>query len=308
MGNTGELVCTDIAKVYDTGRRALSAVSFSVPTKGTFALIGRNGAGKTTLTRILATLLEPSSGVATIDGLDVMKDANRLRERMAVVPQEARTVPWMTPTQMISAYLMWRGVGYRESRRKAEEALAQVGLEESAHRLSRTLSGGMKRKALVAMVLAADADLIFLDEPTTGLDPISRQELWNLLIELGRERFLFLTTHYLEEAETVAERIGILDEGSLLALGNMDELRNQLGYQYSVRVSGDTDLPPVVGKVLKGRDGQTQIITTWDEAMHLSDRFIAHNARFSVNPVTLDDIFYHVAGRGIDAESGTEER
>ncbi|NLK25525.1 MAG: ABC transporter ATP-binding protein [Euryarchaeota archaeon] len=303
MRNDGELVCTDITKIYDTGDRALSSINFSVPTRGVFTLIGRNGAGKTTLTRILATLLEPTSGVATIDGLDVMNDANELRERMAVVPQEARPIPWMTPLQMISSYLMWRGISYRESRRRAEEAVVRVGLEDSAHRLSRTLSGGMKRKALVAMVIAADADFIFLDEPTTGLDPISRQDIWTLLTELGEKRFLFLTTHYLEEAEMIADRVGILDDGTLLALGNMDELRMQLGYQYSVRIHGDIDLPPLNGRVLAGRDGQVQVITTQDEAMYLSDRLIDRNVKFSVNPITLEDIFYHVVGRDIDTEN-----
>src|ERR1700691_1249744 len=110
MSAHGELVTEGLTKSYGKGKLALSSVSFAVPTSGIFTLIGRNGAGKTTLTRILATLLEPSSGRATIDGLDVMNDARRLRERIAVVPQEGRTVSWMTPRQTISSYLMWRGV------------------------------------------------------------------------------------------------------------------------------------------------------------------------------------------------------
>ena len=135
----------------------MSSVSFSIPTHGIFAIIGRNGAGKTTLARILSTLLEPSSGRASIDGLDVMADANRLRNRIAVVPQEGRTVYWMTPVQTVSTYLMWRGVGYNDSMRRAREAVVQVGMGEQADRLNRTLSGGMKRKVLVAMVLVSDA-------------------------------------------------------------------------------------------------------------------------------------------------------
>ena len=162
-------------------------MSFTVPTKGIFTLIGRNGAGKSTLTRILATLLEPTSGSARIDGLDVMTDARRLRQKIAVVPQEGRAVAWISPVQTVSTYLLWRGYGYGESRRKALEALSSVGLENQANRLNRTLSGGMKRKVLVAMVLASEADVIFLDEPSTGLDPISRRELWDLLVALGKE-------------------------------------------------------------------------------------------------------------------------
>src|SRR5271155_1713070 len=125
MSSPGDLSCEKITKVYPNGKRALSPIDFSIPTSGIFALIGRNGAGKTTLTRILSTILEPSSGRATIGGLDVMADANKLRQRMAVVPQEGRTISWTPPTQMIRSYLMWRGLGYEESRVKAVEAIAR---------------------------------------------------------------------------------------------------------------------------------------------------------------------------------------
>lgn len=298
MTHSGEIVCTDIGKVFDTGKRALTSVSFSIPASGTFALIGRNGAGKTTLTRILSTLLEPTSGKATIDGLDVMSDAKRLRERMAVVPQEGRAVQWMTPIQSVSSYLLWRGISLRDSRTRAQEALAQVGLDGVADRLNRTLSGGMKRKVLAAMVIASGAEFIFLDEPSTGLDPISRQELWNLITDLSKDRFIFLTTHYLEEAEMVADRIGILDDGKLLALGSMDELRMNIRHQYSVKVQKGVDLPEVEGEVLVRRDGQTQIMTTQDEALRLSRTLIERKVQFSLNPINLDDIFSDVVGGG----------
>ncbi len=298
MTHSGEIICNDIGKVFSTGKRALTAVNFSIPASGIFALIGRNGAGKTTLTRILSTLLEPSSGVATIDGLDVMTDAKKLRERMSVVPQEGRAVQWMTPLQSVSSYLLWRGMSYKESRSKGEEALAKVGLAPVANRLNRTLSGGMKRKVLVAMVIAAESEFIFLDEPTTGLDPISRQEIWNLMTELSKDRFIFLTTHYLEEAETVADRIGILDDGKLLALGSMDELRMKIRHQYSVKVPRGVDLPQVEGKVLERKDGQVQIMTTQEEALRLSRMLIERKAQFSLNPIDLDDIFSDVVGGG----------
>jgi len=303
----GEVVCEGISKVYGGSKQALSSVSFEIPAQGVFAVIGRNGAGKTTLTRILSTLLEPSSGRASIDGLDVMADAKKLRERMAVVPQEGRTVAWMTPVQTVSAYLLWRGLSYRESLRKAEEAIARVGLEKQSDRLNRVLSGGMKRKVLVAMVLASDSEFIFLDEPSTGLDPISRQELWKLLIDLGRERFVLLTTHYLEEAESVADRIGILDEGRLLTLGSMEELRTNLKHQYSLKVSQGVLLPEVKGEKIVLNNGQVQVLTTKDEALELSKKLIESKAQFSVNPVTLDDIFtYQVGAMDFDVKEEKE--
>ena len=139
MATTGEIICEGITKVYGGGKTALSSVSFSIPAHGIFAVIGRNGAGKTTLARVLSTLLEPSSGNASIDGLDVMADANRLRERIAVVPQEGRTVSWMTPVQTVSTYLMWRGVGYKDSMRMAREAVAKVGRASCRERVFRTV-------------------------------------------------------------------------------------------------------------------------------------------------------------------------
>jgi len=306
MGQIREITCEGITKVYSGDKVALSSIDFTIPAHGIFAVIGRNGAGKTTLARILSTLLEPTSGRATIDGLDVMADANRLRERMAVVPQEGRTVAWMTPIQTVSAYLLWRGLGYKESIKRAEEAVARVGLEDQGDRLNRTLSGGMKRKVLVAMVLASDSEFIFLDEPSTGLDPISRQQLWRLLIELGKDRFVLLTTHYLEEAERVADRIGILDNGRLMAMGNMQELRRRLAHQYSLKVPVGFDLHVEVGEIVELENGQLQVLTTQEEALRISKNLIEAKAQFSVNPITLDDIFTYTVGN-MDAEIREEK-
>jgi ABC-2 type transport system ATP-binding protein len=306
MRHVGEITCEGISKEYSDGKVALSSIDFTIPAHGIFSVIGRNGAGKTTLARILSTLLEPTSGRATIDGLDVMADARKLRERMAVVPQEGRTVAWMTPIQTVSAYLLWRGLDYRESLKRAEEAIARVGLENQGGRLNRTLSGGMKRKVLVAMVLASDSEFIFLDEPSTGLDPISRQQLWRLLIELGKDRFVLLTTHYLEEAERVADRIGILDNGKLMAIGNMQELRGRLEHQYSLKVPAGLNLRVEAGETVKLGNGQLQVLTTQEEALRISKDLIEAKAQFSVNPITLDDIFTYTVGN-MDAEIREEK-
>lgn len=306
MAGKRQIETESLTKTYGGGKTALSSVSFNIPANGIFAVIGRNGAGKTTLARILSTLLEPTSGRATIDGIDVMTGARELRERMAVVPQEGKTVSWMTPVQTVSSYLLWRGFSLKEARRRAKDAVARVGLEEVADRLNRLLSGGMKRKVLVAMVLASDADFIFLDEPSTGLDPISRQELWKLLLQLGRDRFVLLTTHYLEEAERVADRIGVLNEGRLIALGRMEELRTLLRHQYSLTVPVRIDLPVVDGEIVELGNGQVQILTTREEALSLSKGLIEANAQFSVNPVTLDNIFAHMVG-AMDSEAESHE-
>jgi len=298
--STGILQCESLTKVYSDskGKKALDTVSLEVPSHGIFSLIGMNGAGKTTLVRILATQLAPTSGRATIDGLDVVPDAKRIREHIACIPQEARTIPWMTPKQTVLSYLLWRGIGYNEAGQKASEALAKVGLETQENLLNRHLSGGTKRKVLVATVLSSDADIIFLDEPTTGLDPISRQELWTSLTRLAEHRFLILTTHYLEEAERLANVIGILHRGELVGIGTLDQLRLTLKYQYSLMVTSETTLPVVRdGLVTKARTGQTQILTDESEAYDISRSLLEKGAKFSMSKVSLEDIFFHLVYR-----------
>lgn len=283
------------------GKKALDGVDLDIPSRGIFSLIGMNGAGKTTLVRILATQLEPTSGVASIDGLDVMKDTRKLRDRIACVPQEARTAPFMTAKQTVLSYLLWRGVGYAEAGSRAEEALAKVGLADQANVLNRKLSGGTKRKVLVATVLSSDADIIFLDEPTTGLDPVSRRELWSLLSNLASQRFLILTTHYLEEAERLAERIGMLHAGRLIGLGTLEQLRATIRYQYSLMVPSSQALPPIRdGEVTVGKGGQTQILTDETEAHELSRTLFDQGASFSMNKVSLDDVFFHMVHGAVE--------
>ncbi|MDV3292919.1 MAG: ABC transporter ATP-binding protein [Nitrososphaerales archaeon] len=295
----GELLCTGLTKVYagSHGKAALDGVSLAVPARGIFSLIGMNGAGKTTFVRILATQLEPTSGAAQICGIDVVKEAKKLRERIATIPQEARTVPWMTPVQTVVSYLLWRGVPYGEAKSRADEALAKVGIDAQKDTLNRKLSGGQRRKVMVATVLAADADITFLDEPTTGLDPISRKELWRSLEELAKDRFLILTTHYLEEAEQLAAVIGILDKGRLVGIGTLDHLQGLVKYQYSIRLPAATNIPRIQdGTVTKGRDGQVQILTGEGEAYRLSAELLKEGARISVSRITLNDVFFHLVG------------
>ena len=261
-----------------------------------FVLIGRNGSGKTTLVRILATNLEPTAGTATLNGVDVMSEPDRIRERIAIVPQEARPIPWMTPLQSVLSYLLWRGMGYAEAGEKAREVLDRLQFGEKAEALNRTLSGGMKRKVLVAMILSTDAEVIFLDEPTTGLDPVSRREFWEVLQEIRKNRFVVLTTHYLEEAEQLADTIGVLDEGRLIALGTLDELRRRLRYNYSVKLLS-LPAPPVTltdGEMVKGQDGLPVILTTEDEAFRIAQNLSREGIRFTINPVVLEDIFFYL--------------
>ncbi len=302
------LVCKNLTKKYKDGPTALDNVNISIPLKGIFALIGRNGAGKTTLTRILATELLPSSGTATINGIDVVSESGKLREQIAILPQESRAVQWLTPRQSITSYLLYCGFSLKEADSRVLPALSLLGIRKEENKLNRRLSGGVKRKVLIATVLASGSKVLFVDEPTTGLDPISRSELWTVLNKLKRDRFIFLTTHYLEEAERLADIIGILDEGKLVALGTLNELRRIVKYGYSVRVlQKGVSVRPRQGQVIVGEDGLKQIITTEAEADRLARRFIKDGTRFSMNPISLEDIFYYLVKKPIEGDEAQEE-
>jgi len=294
----GTLECKGLTKVYQDHHKALDNLTLTLETTGIFALIGRNGAGKTTLVRILATELEPTSGNASINGMNILMQTDKLREKIAIVPQEARAIRWMTPKQTVKSYLLWRGYSYKDAKTLADESLEKMGLKNYANVLNANLSGGTKRKVLIATVTASEAEIIFLDEPTTGLDPISRRELWEILRELGKTRFIFLTTHYLEEAEQLAEKIGILKDGKLLSIGTLSELRGNSKYQYSVKLPPKTIVPNVKNAtVTTSQTGITQIMTNEEEAFRLARLLSEQSVKFSITPVSLDDIFFYVVGQ-----------
>lgn len=299
-----KISCKNISKTYTGGKKALKNVSFSFNGTGIISLIGKNGAGKTTLIRILSTELAPTSGNIHINDIDIIKNPELIREKIAIVPQEARAIQWLTPKQTIISYLMYRGYGFVESSKKAQTALKKVSLDSKLNKMNRILSGGTKRKVLVATVISSGAKIIFLDEPTTGLDPISRNELWNVLKKLKNDYLIILTTHYLEEAERLADKIGIMDEGKLLAFDTIDGLRKKIKYNYSLKVYGEfPKLKSYFGKVIKGIDNNYQILTDEKGSYELSKIFIKKRIHFSTNPLSLEDIFYYMVKKPI-----TEER
>jgi ABC-2 type transport system ATP-binding protein len=298
------LECRNLTKRYGKEAPALENVSLSIKTNGIFALLGRNGAGKTTLIRILATELMPTSGSASINGIDVVDDAKKIREQIAVMPQEARLVPWLTPRQTIYSYLLYRGFSRSEAASKVVGALERLGLGKYENTMNRHLSGGVKRRVLMTMILATEAKILFVDEPTTGLDPVIRADLWATLNELKKTHFIFLTTHYLEEAERLADMIGILENGKLLSIGTLDELRSLVKYQYSIHImQSSSSFETKIGEVIKGADGSTQIFATEEDADKLSEQLVREKRRFSIYPVSLEDIFYYLVRKPIEEDT-----
>ncbi len=290
-----QLEATSIFKTYEKKIPALVDISFHLDQRGIFSLIGENGAGKTTLVRILCTQLLPTSGSAMIDGLDVVLDAKQIRERIAAVPQEARAVPWMTPVQTITAYLMYRGYTHADAVQRSIDTIRKLGMEKIENQKNRKLSGGQKRKVLVATVLASEADIIFLDEPSTGLDYISRKELWGLFTSMKSERSIILTTHYLEEAEELATSIAILNKGKLVGFGSMEDLRKLSKYPYSIKVSSPNfELDEVKGEAIHLPDGVTQIFTYESNVYNLVNNLISRGLRFSVQEISLNTIFENI--------------
>ncbi len=210
-----------LKKVYSSGKVAIDGIDLDIPA-GISSIIGRNGAGKTTLMRILSTQLLPTSGSIRINGFDVIKEASKVRKIVCSIPQEASPIGVLTPLEQVKMYLVARGFSYSTADAEAKRALDEVGLADSMKLPADTLSGGMKRKIFVAMALASGSEIVFMDEPTTGLDPISRYEVWAAIRKLGSN--VLLTTHYMEEAASLSSYIVLVESGRIMNRGTLREL------------------------------------------------------------------------------------
>ena len=215
-----------LVKKYGDGTAALKGIDLKIGKKNTI-ILGQNGAGKTTLLRILSTQLSPTSGKAKVLGYDVLHDAGKVRSRIVSIPQEADIMEELTPQEHLEIYLSARGMDGKESAKRTEKAFKALGLYGVKDKTANFLSGGMKRKIFVSMALASDAELVFLDEPTLGLDPISRLEVWSAIRKLKGK--VILTTHYLEEAKFLADEIVLISSGRVAMQGTVEGLLKPLG-------------------------------------------------------------------------------
>jgi ABC-2 type transport system ATP-binding protein len=220
----------DLVKEYPGGVRALDGVGFDVGEGEVFALLGPNGAGKTTTVRILTTLSRPTSGSARVAGADVVREPSTVRRSIGVVSQQSGLDPTATGRENLVLQGRFFGLGGRTLNRRVDELLAMVGLTESAGRAAGTYSGGMGRRLDIALGLVHRPRVLFLDEPTTGLDPEVRAAMWDEIRHLAADEGLtiLLTTHYLEEADRLAGRLAILDRGHVVAQGTPEALKSEL--------------------------------------------------------------------------------
>jgi ABC-2 type transport system ATP-binding protein len=218
-----------ITKRYGT-ITAVDHVSFDVMEGEIFGFLGPNGAGKTTLIRVLTTLLKPTDGNAVVACCDVVKNPEKVRREIGVVPQAMTSDLDLTGYENMDIYGRFYGISSRERKERIKYILDMVGLTARAHDLVASYSGGMRRRLEVARVLVHRPRILFLDEPTIGLDPQSRRVVWDFLRKLikGDSMTVFITTHYMEEAEALCNRVAIIDSGKIIAIGSPDELKSQI--------------------------------------------------------------------------------
>ncbi|HEV8172734.1 MAG TPA: ATP-binding cassette domain-containing protein [Actinoplanes sp.] len=220
----------DAVKTFGGGRRALDGLSLRVPSGVVFGLLGPNGAGKTTLIRVLATLLPLDAGTARVAGHDVDHDPGHVRNRIGLAGQYAAVDDYLTGWENVEMVGLLYGLTRREARRRTVDVLDRIGLAGVGGRQVRTYSGGMRRRLDLAASLVGRPTVLFLDEPTTGVDPASRRDLWELirgLVDAGTT--VLLTTQYLEEADRLADRIALIDHGRIVSEGTTDDLKNRVG-------------------------------------------------------------------------------
>lgn len=224
------LVVEGLEKTYATGTKALKGVSFQVDQGEMFALLGANGAGKTTLIGILTGLVKKTGGTAKVFGIDLDKEPEKLRSMIGVVPQEFNFSIFEKVIDIVVDAAGYYGVPRSVALPRAEKILADLGLSEKKHVPSRTLSGGMKRRLLIARALIHEPKLLLLDEPSAGVDVELRRGMWEFVKELNLKGVtIILTTHYLEEAEKLCKRVVIMKEGNVLKEGNIAELVKEAG-------------------------------------------------------------------------------
>ena len=217
---------TDLTKKFKE-RTAVDALNLTIDKGEFFALLGQNGAGKTTTIRMLCCLSAPTGGDAVLLGDSIVQNPEAVKQKLNVSPQETAVAPNLTVKENLELIAGIYGSNKQEAREKAAAVMQSFDLDDRAKDKARTLSGGLQRRLSIAMALISDPEIIFLDEPTLGLDVRARRELWKSLTQLKGKKTIILTTHYLEEAEALSDRIGIMHQGRLKALGTAEQLKQQ---------------------------------------------------------------------------------
>ncbi len=304
-----------LTKVYPPSFRAVDGISFSVEKGEIFGFLGPNGAGKTTTIKMLTTLASISEGRCRVAGFDVQKDTDEVRRKIGLVPQDAAADGDLTGMENLLLSAKLYRVPDQTAKEKAKELIALVGLEEAAGRLARTYSGGMRKRLELISGLINEPEVLFLDEPTLGLDIQTRKAMWDYIRGINRERrmTIFLTTHYLEEADSLCDRVAIIDHGQLKVSGSPKELESKLGGDaLQIQVPEGPDLTgaltSMAGVSEVVRSGSTYTLRMPNNGSSVQDVF-GGLSRMGVRVVdtrltkaSLEEVFLSVTGRSIRDE------
>jgi ABC-2 type transport system ATP-binding protein len=243
----------ELVKIYSDGNtqiRALNGVDLTIHSGELYGLLGPNGAGKSTLIKILCGLISQTSGIASVQGYDVHKQINTIKAKIGVCPQEPAIFPYLTGRQNIHYFGDLHTIPKKVLKERTENLLKTLSLDHDADRQVKTYSGGMVRRINAAIALINDPEVVFLDEPTVAMDPQSRHALWDFMKELkNRKKTIILTTHYIEEAENLCDRIGIIDYGKLIAEGTPTELKTK----YNAKTVGEVFIQ-ITGRQIREND------------------------------------------------------
>ncbi|HEV2913996.1 MAG TPA: ABC transporter ATP-binding protein [Pyrinomonadaceae bacterium] len=299
-----------LSKLYAAGVRAVDDIDFSVRRGETFGLLGPNGAGKSTTMRMIACRTPPSSGQLFVEGIDVRENPRRVRSLIGVVPQDNNLDPDLNVRQNLLVYARYYGLPRPLAQKRCDELLRFSGLVNRSRARIDELSGGMKRRLMIARALIHQPRLLVLDEPTTGLDPQVRQEIWQRLEELRRQSgvTILLSTHYMEEAEKLCERLLVIDRGRILATGEPRQLVRSRVSRYALEVR---DVDPSTGALLLNAPGVSAVerggahfyfAATPEHLTPLMKRY--EGRRMLIRPSNLEDVFLQLVGR----DGGGEEQ
>jgi ABC-2 type transport system ATP-binding protein len=311
-----------LTRTFKGGIEAVRGIDLTVAAGEVFGFLGPNGAGKTTTVRMLCTLLPPTSGSATVAGMDVVANAADVRRRIGVALQEIGLDPVQTGRELLELQCGLYGITGRARRERTQELLELVGLTDAADRRTKTYSGGMKRRLDLASALVHSPEVLFLDEPTTGLDPASRLTIWEEVRRINAVgATVFLTTQYLEEADKLCDRLAIIDGGRIVAEGTPEQLKAEMGHDV-VSVSLNGASAAATEAALTGLVGLERVVAASDAlALYVEDGagLIAEIVRrldrdrikvgsIAVARPSLDDVFLNATGRRLEGAPDEEER
>jgi ABC-2 type transport system ATP-binding protein len=306
-----------LSKTFGGAAPALGGVSFSVPTGTVCGLLGHNGAGKTTMINILSTLIRPSSGDALVAGYDIVRQASRVRASIGITGQFTALDPLLSARENLVMYARLRGLRRQQAKARANELIGQFDLAEAADKRTCLLSGGMRRRVDLACALVVLPKVLFLDEPTVGLDPRSRRDVWTLVGSLALQGItVLLTTQYLEEADVLSDSIVVIDHGQVIASGTAEDLKRRVGTSYcQVTPANPADLPRIAAALagLEGIDIDAEVgsvsvfapdgVATLGEVFRRVDALGVELIDISLRKPSLDEAFLHLTEQRTSARS-----